>query len=141
MLEELPAEIDHEKPSPPANPEQRRNPRRVLAGRANRMKWGGISPEGLERLRQAALQNRPWRFSTGPKTAAGKAIVARNGKVRQKGPISVREARAIARDVRTLIRTTRAARRSGLEITGRDAIGSEPSVVRLTSVEQCGPEE
>jgi len=65
------------------------NPRRVLAGRLNRRKRGEITPEGREKLRQTALRNKPWQFSTGPKTAEGKAIVARNGKARQKGPTSV----------------------------------------------------
>jgi hypothetical protein len=79
------------------------NPRRVLAGRLNRRKRGEITAEGREKLRQTALRNKPWQFSTGPKTAAGKAVVARNGKARQKGPTSVREARAEARAVRGMI--------------------------------------
>ena len=62
------------------------NPRRVEAGRRNRKKWKGFTPEGLERLRQAALTNRPWEHSTGPRTPEGKARVAANGKARQKGP-------------------------------------------------------
>ncbi len=79
------------------------NSRRVLAGRLNRRRRGPITPEGREKLRQSALRNKPWQFATGPQTAEGKAVVARNGKVRQKGPTSVREARAEARAVRGLI--------------------------------------
>jgi hypothetical protein len=86
------------------------NPRRVLAGRLNRQKRGEITPAGRERLRRAALRNRPWRFSTGPKTAEGKVAAARNGRVRQEGPTSVRAARAEAREVRKLIQALRAAR-------------------------------
>lgn len=64
------------------------NPRRVAAGRLNRMKRKGLTPEGYERLRQTALRNQPWRFSTGPRTPKGKAKVAQNGKKRQLGPRS-----------------------------------------------------
>jgi hypothetical protein len=53
-----------------------------------------LTPEGRERLRQAALEDRPWLSSTGPRTAAGKARAAANGKVRQNGPLSVRGLRA-----------------------------------------------
>jgi hypothetical protein len=86
------------------------NLRRVIAGRLNRRKRGEITPEGREKLRQTALRNKPWQFSTGPKTAEGKAVVASNGKARQKGPTSVREARAEARAVRGLIQAMREAR-------------------------------
>jgi hypothetical protein len=44
-------------------------------------------------LRAAALVNRPWLHSTGPKTAEGKARVAENGRGRQAGEPSVRELR------------------------------------------------
>lgn len=67
------------------------NPRRIAAGRLNRAKRKGLTPEGLERLRQSALRNEAWRFSTGPRTPEGRAKVARNGKKRQLGPQSVRE--------------------------------------------------
>ena len=36
------------------------NPRRVAAGRRNRAKRQGVTPEGRERLREAATLNRPW---------------------------------------------------------------------------------
>ena len=69
------------------------NPRRTTAGRRNRQKRRGLTPAGRERLRQAALAGRPWRFATGPKTAAGKARVAQNGKIRLGGAPSAREMR------------------------------------------------
>ncbi len=47
------------------------------------------------RLRQTALANQPWRYSTGPRTAAGKARSAANGRVTQKHSLSVREVRAV----------------------------------------------
>ena len=59
---------------PPAGP----NPRRVAAGRLNRAKCQGLTEAGRQRLREAALANRPWQFSTGPRTAAGKALRGRD---------------------------------------------------------------
>ena len=52
-----------------------------------------LTPAGREKLRQTALKHQPWRCSTGPRTAAGKAKVALNGKRRQVGELSVREMR------------------------------------------------
>src|SRR5437764_8345038 len=77
----------HSPPSP--------NPRRVLAGRLNRRKRGPLTPKGRERLRQAALKHRLWLSSTGPRSDAGKARAAANGKVRQRGKLSVREVRSL----------------------------------------------
>jgi hypothetical protein len=59
----------------------------------NRRLRRGLTPEGRERLRQAALAGRPWRFATGPRTTAGKARVAENGKRRLGGEPSAREVR------------------------------------------------
>ncbi len=42
---------------------------------ANRRNWKlhrGISPEGRERISRAALRDKPWEHSTGPRTEAGK---------------------------------------------------------------------
>ncbi len=91
---------DTELGSNPAAP----NPHRVAAGRLNRAKRKGLTPEGRERLRQAALGNRPWLFSTGPRTTAGKATAARNGDRRQFGLLSVRELRAELAALRGLAR-------------------------------------
>ena len=46
---------------------------RQRAGRMNQRKSMGITPEGREKLRQAARTNRPWEHSTGPRTAEGKS--------------------------------------------------------------------
>ena len=83
--------------------EVNRNPRRVRAGRENRLKRPPLSLESRARLRVAAFKNQPWKLSTGPRTPAGKAKVARNGKVRQIGPRSIREIRAYLRDIMGLI--------------------------------------
>jgi hypothetical protein len=56
------------------------DPGRFRIARENRARWRGHSVAGLERLRQAALRNRPWRFSTGPRTPEGKVICAANGR-------------------------------------------------------------
>src|SRR4051812_15280303 len=95
------------KPSSVAHPP---NPKRVAAGRLNRSKRKGFTPEGLVRLRQAALENRPWRFSTGPRTAEGKARAAENGKARQKGPLSLTAIQAELAAYRGLMRQMREAR-------------------------------
>jgi hypothetical protein len=83
-------------PSPP-------NPRRVLAGRRNVLKRKGLTPDGLARLRAAALANRPWKSSTGPRTPEGKAASAQNGRAHQRGPRSVRELRAEMASVHELV--------------------------------------
>ena len=80
------------------------NPKRVAAGRVNRMKRGILTAGGRQSLREAALRNRPWEHSTGPRTAAGKAQAVENGKTRQIGSRSVREMRSEVADVASLIR-------------------------------------
>jgi hypothetical protein len=80
----------------------KKNPKRVAAGRANRKLRGPLTPNGRRRLREAALANRPWLTSTGPKTPAGKRQAAANGKARQIGRLSVREAKAQVAVIRAL---------------------------------------
>ena len=46
--------------------------RQIAANRANRRRWKGHTEDGLRRLRDAALRNKPWLRSTGPKTETGK---------------------------------------------------------------------
>ena len=74
-----------------------------------------ISPEGLERLRAAAFAHEPWRFSTGPRSARGKAQSVLNGKLRQRGPVSVRERRRQVADVLETIKSMKALRSAVLE--------------------------
>jgi hypothetical protein len=83
------------------------NPKRAAAGRANRQKRGPLTQEGRERLRQAAQTNRPWEHSTGPRTPQGRMQARLNGKKRQVGAISIREARAELARVRALLRAIR----------------------------------
>ncbi len=79
------------------------NPKRVAAGRRNRRKWKGLTPEGRQRLREAAHRNRPWEHTTGPRTPEGKAKVALNGKKRQTGAVSRRELRNELCDIHVLL--------------------------------------
>jgi hypothetical protein len=74
------------------------------------MKRKGLTPRGMDKLRQSALLHQPWRFSTGPRTPAGKAQAALNGKRRQLGVRSVREIKADLADVRSLLREMRDSR-------------------------------
>jgi hypothetical protein len=80
------------------------NPRRVAAGRANRLKRGPLTEAGRERLRVAALDHQPWLHSTGPRSEAGRARAASNGRRRQTGVFSTRQARAKLAEVRSFIR-------------------------------------
>lgn len=59
-----------------------------------------VTQATLQAWRAAAKRNQPWKYSTGPKSAAGKAKVAANGKVRQTGPHSYRELLAVAKAAR-----------------------------------------
>jgi hypothetical protein len=83
------------------------NPKRVLAGRINRMKRGPLPLESMYRMRDAINKNKPWKRSTGPRTPAGKAIVARNGRVRQMNSRSIREIRADICGIMCLIEANR----------------------------------
>jgi hypothetical protein len=87
------------------------NPKRVAAGKLNRQKRRGLTPEGRERLRQAALANQPWQHSTGPRTAAGKIKAAVNGKRRQTAEQSVRERHRSLAEFTTLTQGLSQARR------------------------------
>ena len=95
------------------------NPRRVAAGRRNQAKRRGLSPEGRERLRAAALRHKPWQHSTGPKTPAGKAQAALNGKKRQRGLLSVREIKADLEDYQALLTEMNESREMIMEVVTR----------------------
>ena len=69
------------------------NPKRVAAGYRNRLQRQGVTEAGRKRLRDAALANKPWLHSTRPRTAAGKARAALNGKGRQVDEVSQRAVR------------------------------------------------
>lgn len=98
------------RPSPTRATDAAPNPRRVAAGKRNRAKWNGFSAAGMRRLRKAAKVNMPWRFSTGPKTAEGKARAAKNGSFKQAGSKSLRAVRRELRVLRSLLDEMRAAR-------------------------------
>jgi hypothetical protein len=56
------------------------------------------------------LKNQPWRFSTGPRTPAGKARVAAAVKARQLGTLSIRQLRAEVAKLGSLVKDMREAR-------------------------------
>lgn len=70
-----------------------------------------MTEAGREKLRRTALRHRPWEASTGPKTDAGKARSAANGRARQRGAKSVRDRRAELADVQTMIQRMRQLRK------------------------------
>ena len=84
------------------------NPRRVAAGKRNRALRKGLTEKGRRQLQEAAHRNQPWKYSTGPKTPAGKAQAAQNAKNRQLGPLSVREIKQDVADLRRHIADMRA---------------------------------
>lgn len=86
------------------------NPKRVAAGRLNRAKREGLTPEGREKLRRLALENQPWQHSTGPRTPEGKARIRASNKARQKGPLSIGAIRAELVEYRSLMNAMREAR-------------------------------
>jgi hypothetical protein len=75
----------------------------VAAGKLNHAKRRGLTPEGRERLRQAALVGRPWQHATGPRTPEGKATSALNARARQKAERSVREVRRSVAELTSLV--------------------------------------
>jgi hypothetical protein len=93
-----------------------KNPRRQAAGRLNQLKSNGMTLAGRAKLRAAALLNRPWQWSTGPRTGPGKAKAADNGRVRQKGEVSARELRAEIAKACDLLRELQELRRSVEEL-------------------------
>jgi hypothetical protein len=88
--------------------QQQPDPKRVLAGRLNRLKRRGLTPEGRAKLRQLALVNRPWQFATGPRTPEGKAKSAANRR-RRKGRTS--EAPGLLEAVAVMLAALRGGRR------------------------------
>lgn len=76
-----------------------KSPRRVAAGRLNQKKRKPLSMEARERLRQAMFRNRPWERATGPRTAEGKAISARNRRRRSSLSALLKELRDLQRGV------------------------------------------
>ena len=99
-------------------PHSSANPRRVVAGRRNRLLRGPLTPEGRERLRQAVMKTKPWLSSTGPRTAAGKARSAENGRKRQKGERSIRQLRDTVADIQLLLERMAASRRTVQSVIG-----------------------
>ena len=97
--------------TPPITSPRSKSPARVAAGKRNRELRGTVTPQGSQRLADHARHYRPWQYSTGPRTTAGKAKSSDNGRWRQAGPTSVRQVireqapmRAIKAEIKKLIR-------------------------------------
>ena len=107
---------------------KRKNPRRQAAGKRNQALRRGLSEAGRDRLREAALNLRPWELSTGPRTVAGKAIAAANGKRRQKGRYSVRELRQFRVALEARLEPLKQARQTVLAALSQLGRSSSPLV-------------
>jgi hypothetical protein len=64
------------------------------ADRRRQRVHGPFTVAGLQVLRETALRNQPWRFSTGPRTAEGKRRSAANGLNRRTNPDSRHQVQA-----------------------------------------------
>ncbi len=113
------------RPTPIAKP---KNPRRQAAGKRNQALRRGLSEAGRDRLREAVLNHRPWELSTGPRSVAGKAIAAANGKRRQKGRYSVRELRQYRRALEASLAPLNQARQTVLATLSQLGRSSSPLV-------------
>ena len=102
---------------------------RVLAGQRNAKLRGPLTEAGRERLRAAANRNRPWRYSTGPRTAAGKLKAAANGRRHRPNPLSGRQLHVEVSTVTALIAQMAALRRALVEGTDQGSIGSACDLV------------
>ena len=96
-----------------------KNPRRAAAGRLGGLLRGPLTAETHQRWRKAVLRNRPWERSTGPRTKAGKARSAANGRWRQRGEMSVRQLRGEMAGVWNMIGEMAAMRKS-LEVLSQE---------------------
>ena len=112
-------------PPPIAKP---KNPRRQAAGKRNQALRRRLSEAGRDRLREAALSHHPWELSTGPRTVAGKAIAAVNGKRRQKGRYSVRELRQFRVALEARLEPIKQARQTVLAALSQLGRSSSPLV-------------
>lgn len=97
------------------------SPARIRANRLNRSKRKGLTSESRQRLREAALRNKPWEHSAGPRTPAGKAKSAANGLRKQAVPgPSVRQLRGELSDIGGLIERMAALRKTSAKAGGSD---------------------
>jgi len=83
---------------------------------------GPLTEEGRQRLREAALRHQPWKRSTGPVSADGKATVALNGRQHRANPQSRRQLRAGLAGITGLVQQMAQLRRQAMRRppTGHD---------------------
>ena len=88
--------------------------REQLADRGRQRKRQDLTREGLRSLREAALRNKPWLHSTGPKTPEGKARASQNGRYRQTDDMSRREREAELSEMNALVTAMTEGRRAAV---------------------------
>lgn len=101
-----------------------KNPKRVAAGRENvkkRRKRVQFSEDAIARLRQAAYRNRPWEFSTGPKTKEGKRRAAGDGRPSQ---LTIQRRLQIFADLTELMLLIEQQHRAEMDNVAADGIAS-----------------
>lgn len=85
----------------------------MAAGRLNQLRRLEATPEQRERYRQAALVNKPWLKTTGPKTAAGKAKSAANNRARRCCQLEAQLMREDKAELALLVMSMRLMRQGG----------------------------
>jgi hypothetical protein len=87
-----------------------------VAADGRQRKRPALTPKGLQSLREAALRNKPWLHSTGPRTPEGKARSSQNGRYRQTDGMSRREREAELSEVHALLGEMAASRLGAIDV-------------------------
>lgn len=103
--------------------------RKLTANRANLRTRKGLTPAGRQRLREAALRNRPWEVSTGPRTAGGKARSRGNAWKHGWYEAERRARRRLAFRLLAGIRAFRVAVREGASVAGLGVMARDLSAL------------
>lgn len=96
-----------------------RNPKRVAAGRLNQQRRQGLTEAGRLAVQSTILVHQPWRHATGPKSAEGKAMCAKNGRLTRKGFTGVRETARALKAIRSMISMMRVSRTQAQQTISR----------------------
>ena len=102
--------------------------KQIHANRRNLAKRRGLTPEGRERLRQSAINNKPWQQATGPRTEAGRPRTRMNALTHGR---DTSDPRVLRRDALRIIRLAAEYRR---KIRGRESPDSPMMLVRAEAL-------
>lgn len=108
-----------------------KNPNRVAAGRLNRSLRSPLNELSRQKLKAAALANKPWKHATGPRTEAGKKRVSGNARKPECCPENDRPADQTLVNARALLEQTTALRREyyldmeSIQIKSADSIADQ----------------